>query len=97
MPALGDIATAITFISVVIILSPNSRILYLAQVKRFELFSTGFGDQRDTPTSRNLRVMERVMRIELTTFSLATKCSTAELHPLILVSTKDSNLTTVLI
>lgn len=26
----------------------------LAQVKRFELFSTGFGDQRDTPTSPNL-------------------------------------------
>ena len=26
--------------------------------------------------------LERVMRIELTTFSLATRCSTAELHPL---------------
>ena len=25
--------------------------------------------------------LERVMRIELTTFSLATRCSTAELHP----------------
>jgi|GEM_PF-4058828 hypothetical protein len=29
-----------------------------------------------------LAKLERVMRIELTTSSLATKCSTAELHPL---------------
>ena len=41
--------------------------------------------------------MERAMRFELTTVSLATKGSTTELRPLILVPTKDSNLTAELI
>ena len=69
MPAVCGIASAIIFTSVVIILSPNSRIFYLERAKRFEL----------------------------STVSLATKGSTTELRPLILVSIEDSNLTAELI